>query len=101
MSQVESSNDSELFDVRREIDQIDEKIIQLLTLRSKCVEQIAEIKCRQNLSIYDSSRENNIIEKFTRDNPTHYQSVDMANIFHAILRAGLNQQLLYRAEHEG
>jgi|GEM_PF-3182197 len=100
MSEVDSSHQQHLSDVRQKIDDIDSQIIDLLAQRSECVEQIAAIKCREKLSIYDSGRENLIIEKVTQDNPTRYQAVDMASIFHAILRAGLNQQLLYRSEHE-
>ncbi|WP_196138040.1 chorismate mutase [Aliikangiella sp. G2MR2-5] len=86
--------------VREEIDKIDQALIDLLRQRSECVEKIAKIKCEGKLSIYDSERENKILEEKTQNNPTLYQSVDLANIFHAILRAGLNQQLLYRSEHE-
>ena len=90
----------ELNSVRQTIDDIDAQIIQLLSERSNCVKQIAIYKCENKLSIYDAERENKILDKITRENPSQYQAVDMANIFHAIMRAGLNQQLLYRSEHE-
>lgn len=90
----------QLVQLREMIDQVDKQLLDLLTHRSDCVEKIAAIKCQHKLPIYDGVRENRIIEKMTQDNPTRYQSVDLANIFHSILRAGLNQQLLYRAEHE-
>ena len=91
--------ESKLATARDEIDKIDEQLITLLAQRSQCVEKIAEIKCHSKISIYDSERENKILQAVTENNPTKYQSVDMANIFHSILRAGLNQQLLYRSEH--
>ncbi|TQV77154.1 chorismate mutase [Aliikangiella marina] len=100
MKEPEANNThSDLDELRKAIDRIDEKLINLLTQRSNCVEKIAEIKCHSKVSIYDSERENKILQAVTENNPTKYQSVDMANIFHAILRAGLNQQLLYRSEH--
>lgn len=100
MSVSKNITKEDLSSVRQTIDQIDEQLINLLKQRSECVEKIAEYKCINKLSIYDAARENRILEKVTKNNPTRYQSVDMANIFNAILRAGLNQQLLYRSEHE-
>ncbi len=100
MSEFEPDYTKDLSEIRQNIDAIDAKLIELLTQRSQCVEKIADIKCKHKVSIYDSNRENRIIEKVTTDNPSSYQAVDMANIFHSILRAGLNQQLLYRSEHE-
>ncbi len=100
MSVPKNITQQDLATVRQTIDLIDEQLTSLLKQRSECVEKIAEYKCVNNLSIYDAERENRILEKVTKNNPTRYQAVDMANIFHAILRAGLNQQLLYRSEHE-
>jgi chorismate mutase len=93
-------SDSDLETARQEIDAIDSQITELLKLRSEWVQQIAIYKCQNKISIYDASRENKILDKITQQNPSLYQAVDMANIFHAIMRAGLNQQLLYRSEHE-
>ena len=90
----------ELVIIRETIDDIDQQIIDLLINRSNCVEKIAQYKCTHQLPIYDGVREGKILDKVTSENPTNYQSVDMANIFNAIIRAGLNQQLLYRAEHK-
>ena len=100
MSDSSKLDNQDLSMVRQEIDLIDKQLIELLRQRSECVEQIAKYKCQHKLSIYDATRENRILDKITKENPSQYQSVDMANIFHAIMRAGLNQQLLYRAEHE-
>ncbi len=89
-----------LKEIRQDIDRIDNQLIELLKQRSECVERVAKIKCENQLPIYDSKRENEILDEITHNNPTKYQNVDLANIFHTILRAGLNQQLLYRSEHE-
>jgi len=100
MPEIEKKDSQTLIEARNSIDLIDRKLIELLKQRSLCVEQIAAYKCEHKISIYDATRENKILDKITLENPSQYQSVDMANIFHAIMRAGLNQQLLYRAEHE-
>jgi len=100
MSKINVEKIKELSSVREKIDQVDSQLLDLLTQRSHWIEKIAEIKCRNRCSIYDGERENLILEKVTAENPTSYQATDMASIFHAILRAGLNQQLLYRSEHK-
>lgn len=89
---------SNLQHTRQSIDIIDNKIIELLAERSTCVAVIAEIKNQQNLPAYDAEREKYIIDSICKNNPTHYQSTDMTKIFRAILRAGLNQQLLQHAD---
>lgn len=100
MSEVKPEVIQQLAEIRTQIDGIDKSLIDLLGQRSNCVDVIAKIKCENKISIYDSGRENSILDKITSNNSTKYQAVDMANIFHSILRAGLNQQLLYRSEHE-
>ena len=100
MSNENSLGEFALDEIRQRIDKVDSQLIKFLTKRSELVEVVASIKCHQNLPIYDNARENKIIEKVTVNNPTRYQAVDMASIFHAILRAGLNQQLLFRSEHK-
>lgn len=100
MSDLKNLDSHDLLKLRESIDSIDKQLIELLKQRSECVEQIAIYKCKHKISIYDAARENKILDKITKENPSLYQAVDMANIFHSILRAGLNQQLLYRSEHE-
>ncbi len=100
MLNLKLKDKSDLSQSRCRIDEIDQQIITLLTQRSACVNEIAGIKYQHKMPIYDSERETKIIEKISAYNPTGYHDVDMATIFHAILRAGLNQQLLYRSAHE-
>jgi len=94
------NTDLTLQDLRAEIDKVDDQLLRLLAARSRLVQKVAEAKCKQNLAIYDGNREAEIINRLVSNNPTFYQDVDLENIFHTILRAGLNQQLLYRSEQE-
>ncbi len=86
--------ESALQQARQSIDLIDDKIIALLTERSACVASIAAIKRQNHLAAYDANRENRIIERISKVNPTYYQGSDLEKIFRSILRAGLNQQLI-------
>ncbi len=84
--------------LRLTIDEIDQHLVELLARRSVCVKQISEIKKQNKLAIYDEKRERGIIDRFKHYNPTLYHQVDLINIFQAILRAGLHQQLIERTE---
>lgn len=48
---------------RKKIDEIDKKIVRLFEERMKVVIEVAQIKKENNLEIFDSSRENLVIEK--------------------------------------
>lgn len=100
MSQSINNIEEQFLYYRQSVDIIDENIIKLLAERSKCVAAIAEIKYQKNLSVFDAEREKHIIDQVFKDNPTLYQATDVAKIFRSILRAGVNQQLLYRADVE-
>lgn len=56
-----------LLDCRKEIDTIDEKVVELLEYRMKISKQVGEIKKRDNIIVLDSSREEEILDRI-RDN---------------------------------
>ena len=89
-----------LSELRIRIDQIDDQLIRFLTERSQCVTEIAKLKYRKNIPIHDAGREKVIIDKIITKNSSGYHDVDIATIFQAILRASLNQQLLFRSTKE-
>jgi chorismate mutase / prephenate dehydratase len=55
----------ELVDLRMEINEIDEKIIELFKMRMQVVKEIANYKIANNLQVLDESREEFIIKKHT------------------------------------
>ncbi len=94
-----SCEDEQVLELERNrIDLIDRKMAQLLKERSECISILSTVKHRNRLPVFDADREKTIIERVIKENITNYHETDMANIFTAILRAGLNQQLLLRAE---
>ena len=48
---------------RQRIDEIDEKIVSLLEERYDCVSNIAQIKKENNLPVFDTTREDTVLEK--------------------------------------
>ncbi len=97
---IPAVSDLSLSELRIKIDQIDDQIIHCLTERSQCVAEIAQLKYQKNIPIHDAGREKVIIDKIIAKNSSAYHDVDIATIFHAILRASLNQQLLFRSKKE-
>ena len=55
--------ENELEHLRKEIDEIDNKLIELFALRMKTVEKIAKYKQDNNIKITNKNRENKINEK--------------------------------------
>ena len=52
----------QLSELRNEVDQIDAELVPLFQKRMQISRQIAAIKCDQNLSILDSTRENQVVD---------------------------------------
>lgn len=52
-----------LDDLRKEIDHIDKKLVSLFERRMEIVSEIATYKIQNNISIEDSSRENDVLQK--------------------------------------
>lgn len=53
----------QLDDLRKDIDNIDNKIAQLFKQRLDCVKKIAEIKKENSINIYDEKRESEILSR--------------------------------------
>ena len=72
-------------ELRKEIDDVDTRIINLLNERAKVVRKIGEEKKKENKPVYDPGRENLIFQKIKKKNkgPLDYEL--MANIFKEII----------------
>lgn len=55
----------DLKDIRAEIDEIDSQLVDLLLRRMNCSEQVARYKAENNMPIFNSEREQQIIDKVT------------------------------------
>ena len=53
----------DLSDIRKDIDAIDEQMIELLTKRMECSLKVAEIKRAEGLPVYHPGREQAIFDK--------------------------------------
>lgn len=56
----------EIKQLRKEIDKIDNAIVDLLEKRKKTVKKIASIKRKLNMPVIDEQREKNVVERLKR-----------------------------------
>ncbi len=52
-----------LSDWRRQIDEIDRKLVELLNQRSRCALEVGKIKQAENLPLYQPEREREVLER--------------------------------------
>ena len=55
-----------LSDWRRQIDEIDRKLVELLNQRSRCALEIGKLKQAKNLPLYQPEREREVLENAER-----------------------------------
>ena len=69
--------------LRKNIDQIDNKLIHLLDERMNCIEEIAKVKETNNMPTYNPERESFIFNKISSLSLKHEQEI--SNIYNCIL----------------
>ena len=72
-------------DWRKEIDEIDLKLVELLNRRSQCAIEIGRIKNKLNVEIYDPSREEAVIENVRRVSPGPLTKEAVQRLFERIV----------------
>lgn len=78
---------------RKEIDEIDARILRLLNQRARVVREIGEIKLRAGVRIVDWQREAEILSRAARENEGSLNDEAVARIYRAILRESRQIQL--------
>lgn len=72
-----------LAELRKEIDAIDEEIVSLLEKRMNISKEIKKVKIRENISVLDSGREKEILDKI--ESRSNYGEL-IAEIYKTIMR---------------
>ena len=72
-------------DWRRRIDEIDQKLVELLNERSRCVIEIGKLKKHQNLRVYDPDREREIIRRVLEQNQGPLDDDGLQRLFERVL----------------
>ncbi len=74
-----------LSDWRRRIDEIDQKLVELLNERSRCALEIGKLKQAQNLPLYQPDREREVLENAERANPGPLSDAAVRRLFERII----------------
>ena len=83
---------SDVGKLRQAIDDIDEKILDLINRRLSLARQIGNLKKQGGIQIKDSGRENEILRRLQEKNNGPVGADGLLNIFNAIIAEGRNVQ---------
>jgi chorismate mutase len=74
-----------LSDLRRRIDDIDRKLVELLNERSRCALEIGKIKQAENLPLYQPEREKEVLQNAEDANPGPLSDAAIRRLFERII----------------
>jgi len=77
---------------RKEIDQIDNKIVDLLNKRANIQKEIGNFKKEKNLKIYSRKRENELLDKLALQNEGIISNDHLKEIYRVILKISRKMQ---------
>jgi len=72
-------------ELREEIDEIDEQILELLNRRAELAVSIGQVKTERSLPLVDEERERELLEELTGENPGPLPEEAVARIFKRIV----------------
>lgn len=75
--------------LRKDIDNIDKKIIKLLNARARITLAVAKIKQKTGISIYAPDREREVLKKVTAENPGPLSKAALGSIYREIMSSSL------------
>jgi chorismate mutase/prephenate dehydratase len=78
--------------LRKKIDAIDRKILELLNQRAREVIKISVLKKEKNLSVYSAEREADILNSLKKTNKGPFDAEDVENVFREILSVCRSQK---------
>ena len=78
--------------LRKEIDEVDQKLMNLLLKRFSITKKIGQVKTSNSISIDDNDRENNIINHLSNKANNDLRKEDIADIFKLVFNISKNLQ---------
>jgi chorismate mutase/prephenate dehydratase len=79
----------EIEKLRKKIDSIDDKLLELLNQRAVVVMEVGNIKRKQKAKFYKPDRERQILDRITKNNKGHFPNDALKAIYREILSASL------------
>ena len=86
-------------DLRRRIDDLDERIVELLNARAACALRIGEIKDELGLAIYQPDRERDVLAHVRHVNTGPLDGDAIARLFERIIDEARRLERIAKAEH--
>lgn len=72
-------------DWRRRIDEIDQKLLELLNERSRCAIEIGKMKRAQNVRVYDPEREREVLRRVKAKNKGPLDEEGLQRLFERVI----------------
>jgi chorismate mutase-like protein len=72
-------------DWRKRIDEIDQKLLELLNERSRCAIEIGKIKRAENVRVYDPDRERQILQRMKDQNQGPLDEEGLQRLFERVI----------------
>jgi chorismate mutase len=82
---VRERGETQVADLRRRIDQIDDQLMRLLNSRSACAVEIGRIKRHIGMPVYQPEREKWILDRAERNNPGPLDSGAVRRVFERVI----------------
>jgi chorismate mutase len=84
----------DISDWRKKIDELDGKLVDLLSQRAHAAHEIGKLKCNAGMPIYEPDRERKVFENVRKVNPGPLPDRDLQRIFERIMdiMRGIQQQ---------
>ncbi len=86
---------NDLIDLRKRIDEIDKKIVELLNKRADLSHEVGKVKKEKNLEIIDFSREKEVFNKVLKFSNKKIPDEDLKNIYREIIASSRKLQKSY------
>ena len=84
--------DKRILELRQQIDDLDEEIIQLLKKRMGISKEVGDLKEKLDIPVEDKNRENEIIDRLTRQAGSHLSEEQLIRIFTAVFKSSKQVQ---------
>lgn len=83
---------NEMDELRRQLDDVNTELLDLITNRAKIVQQIGKIKHKQSIKRFDPVRERKMLDELTGKNNGPFENSTIEHIFKEIFKASLELQ---------
>ena len=91
-SLIYTAMDKRILELRQQIDDLDEEIIQLLKKRMGISKEVGKLKEKLDIPVEDKNRENEIIDRLTKQAGRNLSEEQLIRIFTAVFKSSKQVQ---------